>query len=135
MKQRCYNPNSKHYLDYGGRGITICERWLNSFENFIEDMGERPEGLSLDRIDNDGNYEQSNCHWGTDLQQSRNRRNYTLKIRGVNNSNCRLNENDIRVIKKFLSFNSSQTELSKLFNVTTAQINHIKSGKRWSHIN
>lgn len=76
MKQRCLNPNNKKYFLYGGRGITICERWLeeNGFENFLADMGERPEGKTLDRIDNDGNYEPSNCKWSTIKEQNNNRR-------------------------------------------------------------
>lgn len=73
MKQRCLNPNNRYYKYYGGRGITICERWMK-FENFLEDMGERPKELSLDRIDNDGNYEPSNCKWSTRKEQQNNRR-------------------------------------------------------------
>lgn len=74
MKYRCLNPNSRGYEHYGGRGITICDRWLNSFQNFLEDMGERPLGTSIDRIDVNGNYEPSNCKWSTHKQQNNNRR-------------------------------------------------------------
>lgn len=73
MIQRCTNANAPGYKHYGGRGITVCERWLK-FENFLADMGERPEGLTLDRIDNDGNYEPGNCRWATCEQQNANRR-------------------------------------------------------------
>lgn len=73
MGQRCRNPRATGYADYGGRGITICLRW-QVFENFLADMGERPIGTSLDRIDNDGNYEPSNCRWATRTQQTFNRR-------------------------------------------------------------
>src|SRR5258708_4738298 len=73
MKQRCFNPNHPGYRHWGGRGITVCERWL-SFANFTADMGERPEGTSLDRKNNDGDYEPGNCRWATDKVQQTNRR-------------------------------------------------------------
>lgn len=73
MKTRCLNENHRHYHRYGGRGITICPRWLNSFDNFVADMGERPSGTSLDRINNDGNYEPGNCRWAPLGEQNFNR--------------------------------------------------------------
>ncbi len=74
MKSRCLNKRSKFFYRYGGRGITICDRWLNSFENFLEDMGEKPSKKhSIDRIDNNGNYEPSNCKWSTHHEQQRNK--------------------------------------------------------------
>lgn len=75
MLDRCYNENNLHYDYYGGRGITVCDRWRESFENFLEDMGERPRGLTLDRYpDMNGNYEPGNCRWATKKEQAQNTR-------------------------------------------------------------
>lgn len=75
MRHRCYDSSRKDYPRYGGRGITICASWRESFLNFLKDMGLRPEGdYSIDRIDNDGNYEPDNCRWATDKQQRANKR-------------------------------------------------------------
>lgn len=73
--QRCENPNNKRYEDYGGRGISICKRWRESYETFFADMGQKPTRThSIDRIDNDGNYEPSNCRWATPEEQRINQR-------------------------------------------------------------
>lgn len=73
-KQRCTRPEVSAYPEYGGRGITMCDRWIDSFETFFEDMGPCPPGLSLDRIDNDGPYSPTNCRWTTQVVQQSNRR-------------------------------------------------------------
>jgi hypothetical protein len=83
MLSRCYCETSSLYKWYGARGIKVCERWQNSYENFLADMGNRPTGGELERIDNDGNYEPTNCRWATRRQQSQNtRRNYTITYCG-----------------------------------------------------
>ena len=82
MKQRCYNPNDEKYPDYGGRGIVVCDRWRDSFEAFYEDVSKLPdfkrEGYTINRIDNDGNYEPDNVEWADDKTQANNKRNNHL---------------------------------------------------------
>lgn len=75
MKQRCLNPVNPRYAEWGGRGIVICERWRTSFDNFFADMGLCPPGQSIERIDNDGNYEPGNCKWASGSEQQRNKKN------------------------------------------------------------
>jgi hypothetical protein len=79
MIQRCHNPKDHRFVDWGGRGIMVCDRWLHSFETFYADMGEPPPGLVLDRKDNNGNYEPGNCQWATSSQSAGNRRRVTTK--------------------------------------------------------
>lgn len=88
MKRRCLKPNDPGYKNYGGRGVKVCKRWLDSFENFLDDMGKRPtDRHEITRIDNDGNYEPGNCQWDKDsVKQSRNRRgrqNSRSRFKGV----------------------------------------------------
>lgn len=84
MIARCSIRNSRVYSRYRGRGISVCERWRASFAYFLEDMGERPEATSIERIDNDGNYEPGNCKWATRIEQGSNKRNNRiLTIDGV----------------------------------------------------
>jgi hypothetical protein len=83
MIQRCYNPNNPAYKNYGERGIAVCTEWLNSFIAFFKDMGERPEGLSIDRIKNDLGYFKENCRWATRIEQNRNCRGWKKATIGM----------------------------------------------------
>lgn len=88
MKRRCYAPGSTNYKNWGGRGIAVCDSWLKSFDNFYKDMGDRPSpSHSLDRIDNNGDYNKSNCRWATPDEQSVNKRRQGRKKGGQNANN------------------------------------------------
>lgn len=83
MRKRCYNPRVIRYPLYGAKGITVCDRWLNSFENFLADMGVKPTGFSLDRVDNNGNYCPENCRWADNKTQSNNKStNVLIELEG-----------------------------------------------------
>lgn len=80
MRDRCINTNCEAYPNYGGRGIAVCDRWVGSFENFFLDMGKKPKGYTIERINNDGNYEPSNCKWESRSEQSKNTRTCKLVL-------------------------------------------------------
>jgi hypothetical protein len=80
MKTRCTNSKCLDYKDYGGRGIKICERWMKSFQDFLSDMGPRPPGMTLERVDTNGNYCPENCVWATHKTEARNNRRNKLSV-------------------------------------------------------
>lgn len=102
MKQRCFSINCKDYERYGGRGITVCPRWL-FFANFVIDMGERPEGTTIERKDVNGNYEKSNCEWASPKDQAANRRNNRIiSYQGTEQKLvdlCRANDLNLRTVR------------------------------------
>jgi len=107
MKGRCYCPNDSRYHRYGGRGIKVCDRWLNSFENFYKDMGPRPSPKhSIDRVDNNGNYEPSNCRWVTVKTQNSNRSTNVSRIYKGKHRNIR----ELRLIARLLYDNVIDNE-------------------------
>jgi hypothetical protein len=101
MKARCYNPNVRGFHNHGGRGIVMCDSWRDSFDAFYDDMGPRPSPRhSIDRINNDGNYEPSNCRWATAKEQGRNlRRNHLLTLGGI--TRCIMEWSEITGIKHY----------------------------------
>jgi hypothetical protein len=114
MWQRCTNPDAHAYERYGGRGITVCPRW-KSYEKFLADMGEKPDGLTLERKDNRKGYTPTNCKWATYKEQANNRRN------------TRLTDDDRAAIRASAL---SIYELAKAYGVTMGYINELKSGKK-----
>jgi hypothetical protein len=124
MKQRCYNKKQKHYPRYGGRGIEVCTKWKDSFTAFLNDMGNRPfPKAQIDRIDNNGNYESSNCQWTT------NEKNCQHQSRTV------LNMFTARSIRRLYSFHKFTNEqLAKIYGLPKGTITNVIYGRSWKEV-
>lgn len=118
MRSRCNDPNDKAYHRYGGRGIKVCDRW-SKFVNFISDMGERPDGHSIERINNDQGYSPENCKWATHIEQSRNKRTSVYS------------EMQARVVLGMLEKGFRGIHVSKLTGIDEGTIANIKNGYSW----
>jgi hypothetical protein len=119
MIDRCYNPKNKSYANYGGRGITVCDSWRESPRNFLEDMGDKPEGTSIDRIDSNGNYTKENCRWATDSEQQRNRRDTVL------------NEELVEEIRIMHAGGFSGPEIAEFLGINRVTIYQVIKGNNW----
>lgn len=117
MIRRCTKPSCASYPNYGGRGIKVCDDWLE-YKHFLKDMGKRPLGMTLDRIDNDGNYELSNCKWSTVKEQNRNQRN------------SKLSEATVRLIRNDPL--RPQTLLASKYGISQQFVSRILKGEAWS---
>jgi hypothetical protein len=126
MVRRCTNPSSADWVRYGGRGITVCSRWLR-FEDFLADMGQCPDGLTLDRINNDGNYEPINCRWTTWEQQVRNRRSN----RGELHPNAKLTAADVLSIRRLARLGETYNSMASMFGVSRTNVRYIVRQEAW----
>lgn len=118
MIQRCTNPRRNNWHLYGGRGITVCDRW-RTFDSFLADMGARPDGFSLGRIDPNGDYEPENCEWQSAAKQARTRRNN------------KLNEPRAKAIRNGLA---GSTTTARIYGVSKTMVRHIRTNKEWANV-
>jgi hypothetical protein len=129
MLQRCSKQTRRDWPRYGGRGISVCERWQR-FENFLSDMGACPDGLSIDRIDNNGTYEPGNCRWATLEQQTRNRRSNGGELHG----SAKLTVADVIAIRKLAADGMTHRALGSRFGVSHTNIGDIVRRTEWRRL-
>jgi len=118
MKQRCTNPKTKQYHDYGGRGIAVCERWQD-FENFYADMGPRPKNTTLDRVDNEKGYFKENCRWATRNDQQRNQRTNVL------------DEVSVSLIRTLHKYGAKAAKIAKELSLPYDSVYSVTNGRKW----
>jgi hypothetical protein len=119
MKARCTRPTTTSYPNYGGRGIRVCDRWMRSFEHFMADMGQRPAGYSIDRIDVNGNYEPSNCRWVPRAEQMRNTRR------------TKMNKELADAVRELAATGINKAAIARALAVNYSTVKQIASGRQW----
>ncbi len=122
MRQRCTNPNHMLFKHYGNRGIRVCQEWLDSYKPFMSDMGEQPEGMTLERVDNNQGYFPWNCKWDTQQEQSQNTRR------------IKLSRDSVQVIRLCHKLGVEISVLAGEFNIESSGVRLVLDGKTWSNI-